>query len=321
MDLSGIRPKPISFVVIGITAMAAGCGLAGDFLEIQRPSRPTVEFTATAVSPIQGPTPTPESVDQFLSRCLTADEVASVDADLSISFENYGYSSGITFPTPAPGDSIPRGPFGTLVCMEEAGYVDLDIAQLRTYQAILAMRQLEFDEPLPWTDKTLYEWFVSAVDGIRVRDDIEFSSCCSPQNVINITTLEQPAFQTDRWIDPEREASRPFMHPWIDPRIGQGMQSLVATLVGAARYNEVGTYTCPDFKDMTVDELGVWGVEYYFFLWLAGHSDLEYLTAGASQPNYYQGRARVAADAIRSQRFCAEPPGTPVGYLAGILPP
>jgi hypothetical protein len=51
---------------------------------------------------------------------------------------------------------------GTLVCHAVDGSADLTRLQERAYQALILIKHLEFDRPLPWTSKSLWEWFIGS---------------------------------------------------------------------------------------------------------------------------------------------------------------
>jgi hypothetical protein len=236
---------------------------------------PTTKPTdAPTDTPTNAPTETPTTtVDDILARCPTSDEIAAINARLTLSFEQD--------PTA-----------GTLVCTAAAGSSDLTLLQQRAYQALVVMQALQFDAPLPWTSESLYDWFTGAVTGIRFRGDISLSFCCDPANTLNIQTQTMDALQTDRWLTPDHPA---------------GNEGLVVLLAHEARHNEGFPHTCGT-NDQTLDEMGAWAIQYYLFVWLADHSDLGFLTPDPPlpglPPTYYQDQARIEADATLRTRFC-----------------
>jgi len=229
------------------------------------------------------------SVDSLIARCPTAKEIAAVDARLALTFEQD--------PTA-----------GNLVCSAADGSADLTLLQERAYQALLVMRALEFDTPLPWTTAPLYDWFTSAVTGIRFRGDISISFCCDPANVINVQTQNIDALQTDRWLSPDHPA---------------GMQGLVVLLAHEARHNEGYPHTCGN-DDQNLQEMGAWAIQYYLFAWLAGQSDPAFLTPDPPFPGlgttYYQDQAAYNAELTLS-RFCdLGPTEAAVDIMPGSCP-
>jgi hypothetical protein len=199
--------------------------------------------------------------------CPTAAEIEEIRADVPIAFE--------VDPTA-----------GTFVCTAAAGSADLTRLQERTFQALLLMRRLEFDAPLPWTAQELYPWFVHAVRGVRFRAT-NLSFCCDPAGVIVIA------------VHPERNES------W-----GDGFPTLIEGLVHEARHAEGGhPHTC-GYDDRTLEELGAWGVQFWLNVWMGLHS-----TGGVLRPPeraYCLNRAAWLA----SGDFCLDCPAVPVAAAA-----
>ena len=259
-----------------------------------------------------------ETVDELLSRCPSAGEIGEIDATISLRFENDQWPGEFTATPPPPG----YGPFGPLVCRREDGSADLDLVQRRVYQAFLIIRNMEFDAPLPWTDQTLYEWLVDSIDGVRINPAFEIigAGCCKPENYVVVSH----AFwgQPDRWVDPEFVPPSSFND--FDPRKGLrpgGIYPFVVLLVHAARVNEVGGFNCSPYRDSTegkwefgydqkLEELGPWGVEYWFLRWIAAHSDPSFLSAPGDDPDVYRTIAGDDAQTILETRFCDSAPST-----------
>lgn len=184
--------------------------------------------------------------------CPSSSDVAEIDAAVRIEF--------INDPTT-----------GSFVCRAADGSADLTRLQERLYQALVLMKRLRFDTPLPWTDKTLWHWFTDAVAGVRMRASQTF--CCESGHVIvlGIGTTYDPGF----------------------PKLIEG-------LVHEARHAESGyPHTCGTGADSTIAELGAYGVQYYLNLWLAEHSG-DHLSA--DDKRYSRNRA----DWMRYGSFCAE---------------
>ena len=204
-------------------------------------------------------TVTAPNADDILARCPTPSEVAVSDLDLSLVFES----------DPAAGQ---------IVCSAAQSSRDLTLLEAQVYRVLTIMRQLEFDAPLPWTPNSLYGWMVSAINGIRLRGDIETSFCCNPPDTINIQTQSLAAltFPTD------------FRH----------VATLMVLFVHEARHTFL-PHTCGN-KDNTIDELGAWGVQYYTDLFLAHNSDPAFITPTMQSTFMHH------AQNICSTRFCQD---------------
>ncbi len=235
---------------------------------------PLRKFTLLAPTATRSP-----NVDDFFSRCPTAGEIASVRKDLSFSFE-----------------SDPTAP--ALVCQAAQGSADLTGLQKRAYQSVLVMRLLQFDTPLPWTDKPLYDWFVSTIKGLRFSKSFQYSHCCDPANVIDIKLADNSyLILTDRWVDPS---------------MGGGLMDTMVLYVHEARHNQGLPHTCSNgVDDKTIAELGAWGVQLDLLTWLAQHDRSGFLSAPGDDPNIYRATALFDAGMIRKSRFCKEPTPTP----------
>lgn len=234
-------------------------------------------LTEVAYEPLPATSPQPGTLDEMISRCPTAEEVATIDKEIKLIFE--------------------RADNGELVCKASEGSADLTAYQKGAYQALLAMKMLTFTRPLPWTDLPLYNWFVSTAKGIRFRDDISQGFCCSPARVINIPSgIYQRLSPREIWR-------------WADPRSGWGLVSgYVQLFVHEARHIESGAHTCGD-KDTSLAEMNAFGVTYYLQLWIAHYlTDPAILTAQEPYPDYYREWAEGIADSMRTQSFCEMPP-------------
>lgn len=220
------------------------------------------------------------TIEDQLASCPSAADVASVRADFVLTF-----------------DVDPTA--GTLVCRAASGSADLTLMQRRIYQTILTMRRLSFSDPLPWTSKTLYQWFVDAIDGIRFAD-VPLSYCCEPANTIVIrTTSNMYHVLTDRWTTTE------------DLYRG-GLRDTMVLFIHEARHNEGKPHTC-GASDNTISEMGAWGVQYSIFRWLAERADPLFVvpseqlppSAGTSPyPTFFRDGSRTAAEDTRTVRFC-----------------
>src|SRR5438477_11638605 len=80
------------------------------------------------------------TVDDIVSSCPTAAQVASIDARLKVTF-----------------DDDPSA--GTNVC-------GTTLVRANVYRTLLAMEQVQFSKPLPWTSSSLWDWFTHAIAGV-----------------------------------------------------------------------------------------------------------------------------------------------------------
>jgi len=208
--------------------------------------------------------------DRALARCPSKADIASIDKDLKLLFE---------------WDSTSREP---PACTAAAGSVNLSPMRKRVYNTLLLMRQIEFDRPLPWTTQPLYRWFVGAVRGIRFRADIQNSSCCGPDLLLNIAAPNLATSFTDRWVEPS---------------VHGGLDGFLLVLVHEARHADGNhPHTCGS-KDQTLAELGSWGVQYYLARWLIEHTDQSFFSSGST--NYNDSLGRQAELLLRSS-FCRQ---------------
>ncbi|MBI3739599.1 MAG: hypothetical protein HY258_11180 [Chloroflexi bacterium] len=276
-----MRPIQLILCSIALLSVLMACTLGQQLPETSQPTGNSATTSAPQINPpTDTPAPTPhiETVDDFFARCPTADEVARVNSDFKISFE---------YDPTAP----------TLVCHAADGSADLTALQKHAYQTIYVMHLLNFSQPLPWTDKQLYDWLVGAIDSIRFIDGggSGYSFCCDPANTI-VVALSSNAyiFLTDRWLEPS---------------ISGGLMNTMFLYVHEARHNEGYGHTCTSQSgdDNRVDEMGSWSVQYYLALWIAQYGDREFLKAPGSDPNLYRQMALDDSQITRSVRFCLDP--------------
>ena len=114
--------------------------------------------------------------------------------------------------------------------------------------------------------------FISIIKGIRFRNDIQYSSCCNLANTVNLVTSLY-TLETDRWLGAGI--------------LDECIQSLMMLLITEARHNEGHPPTCGTL-DKTISEMGAFGVLYWAYVWLAGHSDPAFMTPGGGQPDLYR---------------------------------
>lgn len=275
--ISHMRALPLTVALLIVVCACSAAGTsqaslsptASSGLSGSQPSpiTPSTSPPTTATSP--PPLVTSSTVEQLLARCPFPDELAAVDASVSMTFT--------TDPSA-----------GRLVCTAAQGSRDLTNLQERAYQAILIFTWIRFDTPVPWTDLTLDAWFAHAIHGIDFRGDAQNSYCCEPGGVIVIQTNN--LYVLTRTDDPHQT--------WDATR------GLASVFVHEARHNEGFGHTCGT-KDNTIAELGAWGVEYYFLLWLGTHSDPSIV------PDLYRSAASLDAQQMLSAFFCNPPSPSP----------
>ncbi len=221
------------------------------------------------------------TIEDLMVSCPSPEEIASVNNDLSLDFA-YDITAG------------------TLVCSAADGSVDLSLVEKNIYHAILAMRWIEFDQPLPWTELTLYDWFVQAVNGVIVDGREELSHCCTSDGMIVLALGENSfATHTDRFLRDE---------------VGQGgfdgvngVDTLMILLAHEARHNEGYPHSCENGNDLSLAEMGSWAVDYYLNLWLADHTDPEFMRSGVQLNDWYDLMYIGEARWMLNYRFCDEP--------------
>jgi hypothetical protein len=225
--------------------------------------------------------PDDTSLDAALARCPTSGEVALVDSLVTLTY-----------------DDDPTAP--ALVCRQREGSADLTRFQERAYQGILSMRRIPFDAPLPWTDRSLFDWFGAEVNGITFRDT-ELSFCCDGPGVIVIRSRGLSSLETNLWLSRAEPA--------------YGLLHFVQLLIHEARHAEGELeaprrylHTCADGNDQTLEEMGSWAVVYWFYIWLAEHARNDYMTPVDASADFYVAAARSLADHTLD-RFCTRPDG------------
>lgn len=222
-----------------------------------------------------------QPVDLFLLKCPTAAEVAAIDHDIKLIWS--------ADPTK-----------GKLACTKASGSADLTLLQRRIYRILGVMKQLQFSKPLPWTNKSLWDWFVTTIKAVNFRSDVTFSGCCSPKDTIVIRTVSNSYdLQTDRWDTGGQ------------PDASGGLRDTIALFAHEARHNEHYVHDCPNIdrgtvvapngNDKTIAQMGAWAVQYYFYKWLAEYTDVNFFG------KTYQDHAEFEAGVTRTTRFCNEP--------------
>jgi len=255
--------------LILLTNSANASAFYGVFRELKVYNGVVIPSPRTPV-PDNMPAPPPRNlapVDLVLAKCPTRDQAASVDADLRLAFE-----SDPTVDEP-------------LACTAAGGSRDLSPMKKRVYNTVLLMKQIQFDQPLPWTKQPLYRWFIDTVKGIRFRSDITNSLCCNPERTLGIATTNLVIRYTDRWVE---------------PAVHGGLDGFLLLLVHEARHADGHPHTCGT-RDQTLDEMGSWAVQYYLARWLAEHTDQSFFTSGTIR---YTDRLVEEADRLLKQQFC-----------------
>jgi hypothetical protein len=250
--------------------------------------------------PIGTPTPRP-SIDALLAVCPTAGQIQAINSRLQLVFDA----------DPSRGQP--------LACTAAQGSADLTYFQKRVYLSFVAMQQIPFDAPLPWTSLPLYDWLVATIHGVHFVSGEGYSWCCEPGGRIVIATAANQATDnscltvghSDRWIFPVYGGSS-----------GCGMDAFIALVVHEARHNNGKLHTCQSTKDNTIAEMGSWGVEYYLYRWFAEHTG-DYLSPGDGQPSssFYRHIARSSAFYICRDRFCHDkcPPDIAPTQISGAI--
>jgi len=177
--------------------------------------------------------PTYESLGAILSTCPLDCEVSAIDSDFSIIFDGAA--------------DIPE-----YACLDGQDPDAGENPRLVLYQLIRALAALEFDQPLPWTELSLYDWLKNSVTGFVITDVPE-SYCCDDHGRIVLSIAD---------------LTRPLPARWDSPHPRAGLCDLAGMIVHEARHVEVGPHTCGD-ADTTADEMGPWGAQYHFYVWLA----------------------------------------------------
>jgi hypothetical protein len=182
---------------------------------------------------------------------------------------------------------------GDLVCRAADGSMDLTVLQFRVYGALLFLRQMKFDAPLPWTSMTVWDWLRTTIPkGIVVDIGDGAFAYLNTKGPIYFN------FPAGAWWDHDDHSVKvlPF-----------------ETVVHEARHAEGYNHTCAwdgtKFRsDKTIAEMGATGIGQYLFQWLALHS--------RESPDLKRW-AQTRADAKRKGSiFCCECGGIPPGSLS-----
>lgn len=220
--------------------------------------------------------PTAYDVDELLARCPSSETMAAIRRDFNISF-----------------DARLDAPWTCTTDGSESS------TMLTVYNALRAMRLIEFDVPVPVLNTTnLYEWLYSL-------------------NLTNIHfTVGEAYSYADRgmlYLRGELFDSSE-LRLWVDPRSAIGLMNIVLLIVHEARHaNAAGSHSAnPDgtighvcsgdpstenVHDPSIAYGGAWAAQYWAARWFAEHSG-HYITS--LEKRYAAGEA----EQIRTSRFC-----------------
>ena len=259
--------RAVLVAAIALLALSCSQPSAAATVKVSPSPAATRSQTPTPIAP--SPTPTGPTIEDLFGRCPTPAELASVDSLVSMKFT-----------------SDPSA--GTLVCTAAQGSRDLTLLKKRAYQAVLMFTWIRFDAPLPWTRLTLDAWFAHAIHGVDFRADYQYSYCCLTGGIIAVQSKGLAVLTKS-------------IAPW------DSVRWLASLFIHEARHNEGYVHTCTTGdragqNDNTIAELGAWGVQYYFNLWLGTHSD------PALVPESDRKWAHHEADSMVSTFFCNQPP-------------
>ena len=121
------------------------------------------------------------------------------------------------------------------------------------------MKQMSFSKPLPWTDKSLYLWFTSSCHKITFDTTVSFS--------------EADAANQQIFIQISTNSTLLLQNKWMDTSSGTGIADTIALFVHEARHLNGYGHTAGSL-DATLNELGAWGAEYYFYKLAGGYSNI-----------------------------------------------
>jgi hypothetical protein len=167
---------------------------------------------------------------------------------------------------------------GVLYCRGSEGSADLTYVQATVYDALLFLKGLHFDAPLPWTPKPLYDWLRGGVK--EVVTEVSANDWRRAYLVGGAVHIVYPP--TIRPVEPLTLAALPF-----------------SLLVHEARHTDgLPSHNCGDLADQRVDDMRAYGVQYYLYKWIAEHSD--------ASGDVRQWADRMAWETRAGPAFCAE---------------
>lgn len=177
------------------------------------------------------------NIDSLLATCPTQQELDKFNADFDIFVD--------------PAANLP--PYACQDGRDPGGSVN---PRLAVYQALRAIDALTFDQPLPWTSLSLYDWLQSTVTGFNIAP-VPYSGCCDAQGRITLKSdlLSQPSYAS-----------------WLEPGQSVGLMHFAGLIVHEARHAEGKPHSCQGTEDATLSEMGAWAAQHYFFLWMVDHT-------------------------------------------------
>jgi hypothetical protein len=234
-------------------ALAAACRApATDLAAPTTPGPLTSTLQSCGAPPPAAPAPSQSR------SCPAPEEVAQIDREIATFFS-----------------SDPTA--GALYCRASAGSVDLTYVQATVYDALLFLKGLRFDAPLPWTAKPLYEWLRNGIN--EVVTEVSPNDWRAGYLKGRAVHIVYPS--TIRLVEPITLGALPF--------------SLIVH--EAAHANGRPSHTCGE-SDQRVDDMGAYGIQYYLYKWIAEHSD--------ASEDIRRWADRTAWEVRAGPAFCAE---------------
>ncbi|MDE2848872.1 MAG: Ig-like domain-containing protein [Gemmatimonadota bacterium] len=185
-----------------------------------------------------------------------------------------------------------------LLCENVDGSTGLTEIQYGAYSSLTLMRTAVFSEPLPWTRKSLWDWFVGTVEGIDFDGKVEYSHCCRDDSRIVVSTRIHA-------MDPDGRLTH--APTWLFALRDQGGNwygatpvSWIQLFVHEARHAPPDglPHTCGS-KDQTFAEMGAWAYAWYTWTWY--ETRFEPLDFFDANDRAYMSHARAS---ICAYSFC-----------------
>ena len=133
------------------------------------------------------------------------------------------------------------------------------------YQTLRLMKAARFSEPLPWTQLSLWDWLVAAIDGIEFDSTAPDYGCCRGGNIVVRTAIEMDRNRLGGLAAPTWIVA--YRHPEL-LTLSAGAIDWIQLFVHLARHAEGPDHTCGGNDDETFAEMGAWAYVYYTYLWL-----------------------------------------------------